>query len=585
MALLFAAPVFVDLGNWGILDWDQHLFHHAVPRSTILDYGEFPLWNPYNWSGVPLFANPESRVLAPTFGLTLLFGEVVGLKLEIVFALALGMLGAYWLLRDLGAGRLGGLGAAFVFMLNSWYAVHLTVGHTWALNVAYLPWAFGCYRRALVDLRFSLGAAVALALMLYGGGVYLVVMTGLLFVFYSSACAVFERGGIGRHVAVLAAVAGQAFVFSAAKLLPMAELMLAHPRPTSADTGYTLAALGNALFDRNQTLAAAYAARPEEFLGWMHEGLYVGGLVAVPFLLGVFRGPRERGPLLVVLALFVWISLGSHAPVNLWGALHALPVLDNVRLTQRFGIVAVLVVAIFVGFGIDAVRLYGARWATRSAVGVLAAAGLLAVIVADLFFVNSPLLREAFPIRPIPVKTNEEFRQILSLPGYDAKGWRRDDSDPLHSTLSGVYPAFLAHRGSTRGYEVVPVPSRAASLRGQGYRGEVYLEGTGGEVAFAAWSPNRVVIDVRSEGTGMVVVNQNHAPGWRVLRHGPGSLGGAGVSEYEGLLAVPVERADRRLELLYRPQSVVIGGWVTGLGVLATLGVAWTLGRRRSEAA
>ena len=93
VALVFAAPVLSHLHNWGILDWDQHFFHHAVPRATILDHGEFPLWNPYNWSGVPLLANPESRVLAPTYSLTLLFGEVVGLKLEIVLSLVAGMLG------------------------------------------------------------------------------------------------------------------------------------------------------------------------------------------------------------------------------------------------------------------------------------------------------------------------------------------------------------------------------------------------------------------------------------------------------------------------------------------------------------
>ena len=582
-ALLFAAPVFIDLGNWGILDWDQHLFHHAVPRSTILDYGEFPLWNPYNWSGVPLFANPESRVLAPTFGLTLLFGEVVGLKLEIFLSLAVGMWGAYWLLRELGGGRLGGLAAAFVFMFNSWYAVHVTVGHTWALNLAYLPWAFGCYRRALSDLRYALGAGAILALMVYGGGIYLVVMTGLLFAFYSAACAVFRLGGTGRHALVFAVTAGAALVLSAAKLLPMAELMLAHPRITSGDTGYTLSALGNALFDRNQTLAAAYATRPEEFLGWTHEGLYVGLLATLPFLLGVFRGPRERGPLLVVLVLFLWIALGSHVPLSLWSALHALPVLDNLRLTQRFGIVAVLVFAIFVGFGVEAVREFCARWTSRRVVGGLAAGALVAALAVDLFLVSSPLLREAFPVRPIPVKSNEEFRQILSLPGYDALGWRRDDSNPLYSTLSGVYPAFLANRGSTRGYEVVPVPSRAAYLRGDGYQGELYLAGAEGQVRFGAWSPNRMVIEVASESGGTVVVNQNHAPGWRVVRHGSDQAVAEPVSEHAGLLAIPVDGADRRLELVYRPQSFLVGVFVTAVGVVAWLGALWSLGRPRRE--
>ena len=237
VALIFSAPVLSDIHNWGILDWDQHFVHHGVPRATILAHGEFPLWNPYNGSGVPLLANPESRVLTPTFALTLLFGEVVGLKLEIVLSLVVGMLGAFHLLRHLGAGRLGSLAAAFVFMLNSWYALHMTVGHTWALNIAYLPWAFLFYLKAVDDLRYSLAASIALVLMFFGGGIYPFVMTALLFALYSASCLVFRRGAVARHALALAAVAGQTFLLAAVKLLPTIALMREHPRQTSADTG------------------------------------------------------------------------------------------------------------------------------------------------------------------------------------------------------------------------------------------------------------------------------------------------------------------------------------------------------------
>ena len=122
---------------------------------AILDHGQIPLWNPYNWSGLPMLGHPESRVLAPTFLLTLLFGEVVGIKLEIVLHLALGILGAHLLLRHLGVSRLGATTGGVLFMLNSAYPLHLTVGHVWALSFAYLPWAFLFYLKALDDLRYS----------------------------------------------------------------------------------------------------------------------------------------------------------------------------------------------------------------------------------------------------------------------------------------------------------------------------------------------------------------------------------------------------------------------------------------------
>ena len=99
VALLFAAPVFVDVAHWGILDWDFQLHQHAVPRSTIASHGELPLWNPYNRSGGPMLAHPESRVLAPGMLLSLALGELLALKLEIAIHLLLGMVGAFGLLR------------------------------------------------------------------------------------------------------------------------------------------------------------------------------------------------------------------------------------------------------------------------------------------------------------------------------------------------------------------------------------------------------------------------------------------------------------------------------------------------------
>ena len=353
VALVFAAPILPHLHDWGVLDWDQHLFHHAVPRATILDYHELPLWNPYNWSGVPLLANPESRVLAPTFPLILLFGEVVGLKLELLVHLVIGMLGAFHLLRHRGVGRPGSLAAAFVFMLNSWYALHMTVGHTWALNVAYLPWAFLFYLKAIDNVRYASAASIVLVLIFFGGGIYLVIMAAMLFWFYAAASCAISPRETRRHARALAAISVQTVLLTAVKLLPAIELMFEHPRRTGVHTGYTVTALLNALFARSQTLSSAYAERPEEFYAWLHEGMYVGLIGLVPFLIGAAGKPRQRAPLLVVLLLFVWIALGDHAPLSLWSGLHALPVFDNLRMTQRFGICAVLIFAIFVGHGID----------------------------------------------------------------------------------------------------------------------------------------------------------------------------------------------------------------------------------------
>jgi hypothetical protein len=63
VSIAFVAPIFRDPRNWGVLDWDQFLFYRAVPRATLREYGEFPLWNPYHSGGLPNLANPQSPFL------------------------------------------------------------------------------------------------------------------------------------------------------------------------------------------------------------------------------------------------------------------------------------------------------------------------------------------------------------------------------------------------------------------------------------------------------------------------------------------------------------------------------------------
>lgn len=58
LSLVFVGPILKGMYMHGILDWDQHFFYHAVPRATLLEHHQFPLWNPYQCGGNILLANP-----------------------------------------------------------------------------------------------------------------------------------------------------------------------------------------------------------------------------------------------------------------------------------------------------------------------------------------------------------------------------------------------------------------------------------------------------------------------------------------------------------------------------------------------
>ncbi|MEK6868024.1 MAG: hypothetical protein AABX98_04325, partial [Nanoarchaeota archaeon] len=96
ITIIFTFPIYSKLTNLGIHDWDQHLLYEAVPRATILQYMQFPLWNPWQCAGNVMLANPQSSFFSIHFPLTLLFGEVMGTKLAIPLYLFIGLLGMWF---------------------------------------------------------------------------------------------------------------------------------------------------------------------------------------------------------------------------------------------------------------------------------------------------------------------------------------------------------------------------------------------------------------------------------------------------------------------------------------------------------
>lgn len=567
--LVSCLPILRNLENWGIQDWDQHTFHHAVPRETLLEYRQMPLWNPYNDGGVPMLANPESRVLAPGFLLTLVFGEVVGPKLEIPLHQLLGMLGAALLLSSFGIGAAGSLAGGLVFALNTWFSIHLAVGHIWALNLAYVPWALWCQRRSVDSPVYAIPTALLLVLMFFGGGVYPIVVTLILMLLFAGVRVLQEPRLALRQGMSLALVAAIAPPLAAVKLLPSAEHLARHPRATAVEGGYTPGALANALLDRDQSLRAAFAERRQEFTAnRLHHGLYMGVAPLLLVAMGLVWRTRRALPLLCIALLPLWMALGTQVAPSLWAALHALPVLGNLRMPQRFGIAAVLPLCVVLGLGVDALL----RRLPRRGPRALLVGGIVGWLALDPALVSRRVFAEAFPITPPSIQRGEHFRQQRRNQPYDARGPTRYWG--TFTTSSGLYPNFLANLGSVVGYQVVPVPRHAIPYGAPGYRGEVYLDGSEGRAQITGWSPNRVDVALRVETPDTLVLNQNFDPGWRVAAEPARE-----VVSTRGLVSMPVAPGDEQVSFYYRPASFVIGAWTSGLSLAALAPLAIWLRR------
>src|ERR1019366_5538425 len=161
-------------GRWAI-PWDLQGYHQPlawfVARS--LGRGELPLWNPYIYCGIPIYANLTAQLFyPPTVAILLLSNLVAGgrhllyfLELQVVLHALLGGCLAFRLLRRLGVSAAAALVGATVYQLGAYFATQAQ--HMGAIDAAaWMPLAWLAVIELAGGFRWRWMAALTTALAL-----------------------------------------------------------------------------------------------------------------------------------------------------------------------------------------------------------------------------------------------------------------------------------------------------------------------------------------------------------------------------------------------------------------------------------
>lgn len=95
--------------------------------------GHIPLWNPYNFSGSPLFANIQSAVFYPLNTLYFIFPQIVSWSILVFLQPLLASFFTYLYAREIGIRKLGSFLSAIAYGYSLFMSVFLeynTIGHT-----------------------------------------------------------------------------------------------------------------------------------------------------------------------------------------------------------------------------------------------------------------------------------------------------------------------------------------------------------------------------------------------------------------------------------------------------------------------
>jgi hypothetical protein len=397
LTLLFSSLLFFyDILGKRFLLTERDLTPYFIPPRFFwvesIKRGDFPLWNPYQFSGHPFFANPQYGILYPLNGLFFLFPFDVAFNAIIILHFFLAGLFTYLLLKDLRVNSTGALISGLIFMLSGYLlSVHSLL--TILLSSTWTPLIVLFFRRAInrQGLKDEILTALLVTISFLGGGIeivygnFLVLFIMMIFSPFPYTESVgeepqrhkFLRGSsicrerirsLFRRCRSLVIVSFLFIILSAVQLFPFLELFYHSVRGSGISyqeaTTWSFASKDVLLF----FLSDAYGYFLDMKKYWIAQcwfkTLYTGGL---PFILSLIffivparslsslgervREFQKEKKLFLILMLFsIFLSLGRYNPLYPF-VFRYIPFFNGIRYPAKFLYIFILVLSITAGLG------------------------------------------------------------------------------------------------------------------------------------------------------------------------------------------------------------------------------------------
>ena len=523
LALFYTLPFLLKISYWGVRDWDLFTTIAAVPVGSILEYGQFPFWNPYLAGGNILFHHPEVAILSPFMLLHVIFGAVVGLKLQVLICYFIGLYGSSKLAEQLGMSRPASLLVAVGYFGSVHFALHFAEGHIPFTHFCFLPWFLYFLFRSEEKRWSVLWAGFSLALMILGNGaavpmLYSLTLAGLLFALISVA----DKTIVKLWRLVQAVVVGVGL--AAVKLVPMVVYLYQNKWPGAPEESIPVSALGSIFFGLKHSLYEQNL--PNQAWDWHEYGAYISPLLVILAVAAVVITWRRHWYWTVLALFFLFLGLGDFGWFSPWSLLSHLPGFSSSRCTGRAFQFVILSTAVLGGFGFDSLRRHFVDSPRR--LWVNSALYLsVAVIIATNLILAWPIMSDAFKQAPESVKRSETFVQVVDERPQAYKNYLANRGSLVTPWLSATHPS----RGLV---DVANVPHPEHVLSGKI------------DSVTRHYTPNRIEYEFTATQPGAMVIGMGFDRGWY-------TEDGRALTEQQGLLSFRFGEGRQRVVMVYRP--------------------------------
>ncbi len=378
----------MDMTTWDLL-W-------RVPAFEELARGHLMLHNPYTFSGMPFFAEPQIAILYPPNWLHLILPPDRAVNTLIALHTFLVGLFTYFWARHRSLSKPAGLLAGVIMMFGGPFFLHLLPGH--ATNMAAMVWV----PLLLLSFDFILSqrycdglllGSFSLAMQMFSGHPQYVYFTAIALCLYALLRLVSNSNRL-KAIAAFAAIGIAGLILTAVQTIAIVQAASEGIRAGRSGLSYQVAGTFSFPPENFLTLLAP------QFFGNSIDAPYWGswylwetsvfmGVAGLALAVYGVLGAWRRARLLLVMALLLFLlALGSYSPLfPLF--YHCIPGFDRFRGDSKFIFQAMLFLSLLAGMGLDRLAECGRRRLLAAGVAIA-----LAVLVGGIGVLISVLAED-----------------------------------------------------------------------------------------------------------------------------------------------------------------------------------------------
>jgi len=579
VVILFCLPFLRQINRLSNNDeWFSAFAFNHFSRMSLIRHHQLPLWSPYSGGGTPIIGHPYQGFINPLFIFVLLFGEVAGLKIITLIIYLAGATGMYYLARFcLKFNPAAALFSALVFILSGYLPSFLNDGNYFHIYIFLLPWPVAFFLKSVNSkgkIRYMALCSFMLSLILLQAGFFFIVASGIIFLvcLFNSFTFNLSRPILSIKLPYLKnflIVILLTLLMCAVKLIPMVEFIDSRVSPVHSE------------YEDDYRQISQVAVRMHSPLNWQRmfsflfirhskevlPSCYVGFIPVIFALLAAVFKPGKNLVWIVLFTVFLFLSMGPLAPVDLFKLLWLLHPYFHfiVKHSKYFSIGIIFAISILSGSFISYLLQKEIAFNPVKHLITLFLLALSLSSLVDLFNTNVYFHKDIFTQPPPDLRRQEDFFHIFlkGIPGRDPIckqqyfyllqnvgliNW--------HSNIllrESAAPKYYATVSDWQDFENMQLSPE--------YKGEFYFLNNKNKVRCDLFSPGRISLYVETEEPDYLIINQNYNPGWR-------STSGY-TQDYGGLLSIRLDKPGKQnIVLHYVPREFWIGLGLSSLMII-----------------